>query len=138
MRSDPKLLSGHNKLWIKFFLCAVYATMFVRDHARPAFFNAMDMDIEEYGMRVFHITNECTKQCFPLVLDIENPTFLTTLRRMNRIAMAMSAAHKQGGIVGRVKKIGLGAAAAANFLRLYTLPTKKNAIPETSRLVPAW
>jgi magnesium-protoporphyrin IX monomethyl ester (oxidative) cyclase len=138
MRADPKLLEGRNKLWIKFFLCAVYATMFVRDHARPEFHKALDIDIEEYDFRVFEITNEISKQCFPLVLDLENPAFLKRLRRLNEIAIGMGEAQKQGGIIGKLKKARLGVAAGWNFVNLYLLPTKKNEIPETSRLEPIW
>jgi len=138
MRSDPKLLSGHNKLWIKFFLCAVYATMFVRDHARPAFHRAMGIEIEDYDMRVFRICNEITKQCFPLLLDLDHPKFLPLLRDLNEIGAKMAAAEKQGGITGKVKKAYYGVRAFGKFARLYMLPTIKNEIPETSRLVPSW
>ena len=138
MRADPKLLAGRNKLWIKFFLCAVFATMYVRDHQRPAFHKALGVDIEEYDMEVFRVTSEISKQCFPLTLDLENPAFLKRCRRLNELAIGIDAAKKRGGIVGNVKRVGMMAAAVGNFARLYLMRTQSNEIPALSRLEPVW
>ena len=138
MRSDPSLLRGRNTLWIKFFLCAVYATMYVRDHARPEFHKALGIDIDDYDFRVFRLTNEISKQCFPLLLDLDHPDFRKRLLRLNAITRKMEDAHQAGGLSGKLKKGLLGIAAGYNFLRLYMIPTKKNEIPETSRLQPIW
>ena len=138
MRADPEVLRGWNKLWIRFFLLAVFATMHVRDHARPEFHKALGVDIEWYDYEVFRITSEITRQCFPIMLDIDNPKFRKGLSRLNEINQAMERAHAQGGIMGRIKKAGLGAQAALTFARIYMLPTKSNEIPATSRLQPAW
>jgi len=138
MRSDPKLLTGLNKLWIRFFLVAVYATMYVRDHNRPAFHAALSIDPTEYDYTVFRVTSEITKQVFPLTLDSDAPVFRAIMERMRVLARGIEAAKRQGGVGGAVKRVGLTAAVACNFARLYLQPTQRNALPLAIRLQPAW
>jgi len=138
MRADPKVLSGVNKLWIRFFLLAVFATMYVRDHARPVFHAALGVDPTEYDFKVFRITTEITRQVFPVSLDLDNPVFARGFERLRRITVAKAAARRQGGLVGKVKNAGLTVAAGAAFLRMYVAPVKDNAMPDTVRLQPAW
>jgi magnesium-protoporphyrin IX monomethyl ester (oxidative) cyclase len=138
MRSNPGLLRGHNKLWIRFFLLAVFATMYVRDHARPLMHKAFAMNPDDYDFTVFRITSEISKQVFPLSLDLDNPKFRAGLERLRLIAVATAAAKARGGLIGGLKRIGLAVAAAATFVRLYTLPVHHHALPEHVGMAPAW
>ncbi len=138
MRADPKLLTGVNKLWIRFFVLAVYATMYVRDHQRPEMHAAMGLNPTEYDYQVFRITSEITKQVFPLTLNIDDPRFRAGLERLRKISDAMDAATAQGGLVNGIKKLGLRLAAGATFARLFCLPAQANALPVDIRVAPAW
>ena len=138
MRADPTVLTGLNKLWVRFFLLAVYATMYVRDHARPEFHKALGMDPTDYDYRVFRITSEISRQVFPITLDIDHPAFHAGLERLWRIAEGMAAADAKGGLMGKLRKAGLGVAAAAVFARLFVLRPQANELPQQIRMAPAW
>ena len=138
MRANPKLLSGHNKLWIRFFVLAVYSTMYVRDHTRPAMYEALGMDPTEFDYRVFDITTEISRQVFPLTLNTDDPRFRAGLERLRAINIKLEAARQRGGVIGWVKRAGLSVAAAGVFARLYLLPAEHNSLPEDARLAPAW
>jgi magnesium-protoporphyrin IX monomethyl ester (oxidative) cyclase len=138
MRANPRLLRGHNKLWIRFFLLAVFATMYVRDHDRPLMHAAFGLDPTDYDFAVFRITTEISKQVFPVSLDLENPLFRQGLERLRRIAASNAAAAARGGIRGTLTRIVLAGAAALTFARLYLLPVRRHTLPAQVCMAPAW
>ena len=139
MRSDPKLTeSAVNKLWIKFFLTAVYSTMWVRDHQRPAFHAALDVDPAWYGQEVFRKTSEISRQVFPLTLDIDHRRWRPNLERLQRASVQIERAKARGGIGGTLSRAAGIARAAAAFAALYTIPAIRHRIPANSRLEPAY
>jgi magnesium-protoporphyrin IX monomethyl ester (oxidative) cyclase len=138
MRANPKLTSGVNRYWIRFFLLAVFATMYVRDHHRPAFHAALGVDPTDYDYKVFRITSEISKQTFPLELDIDNPKFRAGLDKLLAHSRGIAAAKARGGIMGKLAQAGHVAGSALTFARLYVLPVKANALPADIRLEPVW
>ena len=138
MRANPRLLSGLNLLWVRFFLLAVYATMYVRDHRRPILHHAMGLDSTQYDYKVFQITNEITRQVFPIALDIDHPAFRDGLTHLVTIAAAYDDAKAKKGLVARVQQAWHGARAAVQFARLFVLPVKSQALPARTILRPTW
>lgn len=138
MRSNPHLLAGMNRLWVRFFVLAVYATMYVRDHARPEFHKALGIDPTEYDYKVFHLTSEISKQTFPLTLDIDNPVFRAGLEKLRIINDRFSELSAVSGFVASMKRRGLALSALATFLRLYTLKAVDNPLPQQIRMSPVW
>ncbi len=138
MRAHPELLSGVNKYWVKFFLLAVFATMYVRDHQRPYFHAALDIDPKEYGRTVFRTTTEISRQVFPLEIDIDNPRFFKLLDRMLEISETGAKAQAKGGLTAKISKVTTGLKAGWVFLQLMAMPAKKNELPANIRLAPSY
>ncbi len=138
MRANPQLLTGMNKLWVRFFVLAVYATMYVRDHARPEFHKAIGIDPTDYDYRVFRLTSEISQQVFPLTLDIDHPRFRAGMEKLRRVNEKLEAAADVPGFAGRMKRLAFGASAGLTFLSMYVIPAKKHELPQQIRLAPVW
>uniref|UniRef100_UPI003B526E14 magnesium-protoporphyrin IX monomethyl ester (oxidative) cyclase n=1 Tax=Roseovarius indicus TaxID=540747 RepID=UPI003B526E14 len=138
MKTDPKLTSGVNVWWIKFFLTAVYATMYIRDHQRPEFHAALGVDPDWYGHEVFTKTSELSKQIFPITLDIESPAWTRGLKRLQKANADLAKAKAQTGPMAALRRMGASTRAAAAFARLYVIPAKRHDVPASTRLEPAY
>jgi len=137
LRANPELLKGFNRFWIRFFQVAVFSTMFVRDHMRPEFYKALGYDPEDYGMEVFRITRDISRQCFPVLVDVDNPLFLQRVRRMRDLAQEI-AGLEQKGWLGKLRAVPKKIQVGMTFLRLLAMKTKENPLPADMRVAPTW
>ena len=138
MKTDPKLTSGSNVYWIKFFLTAVYATMYVRDHQRPAFHKALGVDTDWYGQEVFRKTSELTKQIFPITLDIDHPRWMPGLKRLQKANADLATAMTRSGTGALAARASARARAAAAFAGLLSIPAVRHQVPASTRLEPCY
>jgi magnesium-protoporphyrin IX monomethyl ester (oxidative) cyclase len=138
LRSDPKLLQGANKLWIRFFLLSVYATMYVRDHNRPVFHRALGVDPATYGYEVFSICTQISRQVFPVELNTDDPRFRAAMEDLRKAAVGIEDAKARGGMSGALSRVGNMAKAGLAFARMYLMQPRANELPATIRLSPAW
>jgi magnesium-protoporphyrin IX monomethyl ester (oxidative) cyclase len=139
MRTDPKITETLSaRLWIRFFLTAVYSTMWVRDHARTDFHKALGVDIDWYDQEVYRKTSTIARQIFPVELDIDHPAWIPNLRKMNDAMVDMEKAQKAGGLGGWIAHKLATTRALAAFVRLYLIPVKRNTPPASVRLEPAY
>ncbi|MFY7857382.1 MAG: magnesium-protoporphyrin IX monomethyl ester (oxidative) cyclase, partial [Rubrivivax sp.] len=138
MRANPHLLRGPNLLWVRFFLLAVYATMFVRDHTRPVLHQAMGLEPDDFDYRVFDITTEITRQVFPVSLDTNAPTFRAGLAALVKARVGYDEGAARGGLGGRWQQLRCAASGAWHFARLFLHPVKKHELPAQIRVAPVW
>jgi magnesium-protoporphyrin IX monomethyl ester (oxidative) cyclase len=105
MKAQPSSVRGFRaRLWCRFFLLAVFATMYVRDVARKEFYEALGLDAREYDKLVIAKTNETSARVFPVVLNVDHPSFYLRLERLVTNNQALAAVD-QGKAIAPIKAL---------------------------------
>ncbi len=131
MRANPHTLTGINKLWIRFFLLAVFATMYIRDHLRQSFFDALGMKVDWFDDTVIRLTNDIAQQVFPDTIDLDNPKIWEAFRQMLANTRALEGASG-------LKALRLKASNAWCFVRMFLQAPRRKELPRDVRLQPSW
>jgi magnesium-protoporphyrin IX monomethyl ester (oxidative) cyclase len=124
MKAQPDTVRGFRaRLWCRFFLLAVFATMYVRDVARKEFYEALGLDAREYDKYVIDKTNETSARVFPVVLDVRNPKFWSRLERLVANNAKLTAADESSAPapIKALKKLPFWAANAAEMAKLFLM-----------------
>ena len=124
MKSQPSTVRGWRaRLWCRFFLLAVFATMYVRDVARKEFYEALGLDARTYDRYVIRKTNETSARIFPVVLDVESPKFWERLERMvgNNAALSQADSSSLPAPLKALRKLPLWAANALEMAQLFLM-----------------
>lgn len=122
MKAQPKSVTGLKaRLWCRFFLLAVFATMYVRDVARKEFYEALGLDAREYDKYVIAKTNETSARVFPVVLNVDHPKFYEGLEQLVRNNAKLAAADEDNAIapVKLLRKLPYWIANGAEMAKLF-------------------
>jgi magnesium-protoporphyrin IX monomethyl ester (oxidative) cyclase len=124
MRAQPQFLNDWKaKLWSRFFLLSVFATMYLNDLQRSGFYASLGLDAREYDIHVIRKTNETSAKVFPVVLDVDNPEFFERLDRCvkHNEKLAAIANSNTPKFLQFFQKLPHLASIAVELLRLYLL-----------------
>ena len=124
MKAQPDTVRGlQARLWCRFFLLAVFATMYVRDVARKEFYEALGLDARAYDKYVIAKTNETSARVFPVVLNVEHPRFYERLERIVANNQALSAADASSAIapIKVLRKLPFWAANGLEMAKLFLM-----------------
>ena len=137
MKAQPSTVKGFvAKLWCRFFLLAVFATMYIRDVGRKEFYQALGLDAREYDKYVIDKTNETSARVFPVVLDVNHSSFYKRLERIieNNKCLSKIDQKNQNKITKNLAKLPSYISNGYELLRLYLLkPLKSSDFQPTIR-----
>ncbi|MBE9180819.1 magnesium-protoporphyrin IX monomethyl ester (oxidative) cyclase [Oculatella sp. LEGE 06141] len=122
MQSQPQFLNDWKaRLWSRFFLLSVFATMYLNDIQRSDFYRSLGLDAREYDIHVIRKTNETAARVFPVVLDVDHPKFFELMDSASAANLKLQAAGHSNAptVVQFFQKLPHIVTIGANLVRLY-------------------
>jgi magnesium-protoporphyrin IX monomethyl ester (oxidative) cyclase len=122
MRATPNILNDWKaRLWCRFFLLSVFATMYLNDLQRSDFYACIGLNARDYDKKVIEKTNETAGRVFPVILDVDHPDFyhcLETCVTNNAKLRAIDASNSLAP-VKFISKLPTYLSNGVQFIKLY-------------------
>ena len=121
MKSQKQLLNTfESRLWSKFFLLSVFATMYLNDLQRTDFYSTIGLNAKQFDIHVIRKTNQSAGTLFPVILDVDHPDFIPLLDNCHQANEMLISLEKEGE--NFFQKIPAYFQMAISLARLYFLP----------------
>uniref|UniRef100_UPI0028D52E3C Magnesium-protoporphyrin IX monomethyl ester [oxidative] cyclase n=1 Tax=Laurencia obtusa TaxID=137763 RepID=UPI0028D52E3C len=135
LKSQPQFLNNTKaKLWCRFFLISVFATMYLNDFQRSNFYESIGLDARQYDMQVIRKTNESASRIFPIALNIDKPEFFQYLdicASQNKMLIEMEK-QNINTILKSLKKVKISSILAINLIKLFLIkPIESSSVSST-------
>ena len=123
LKSQPSLLDTYeSKLWCKFFLLSVFVTMYLNDLQRTNFYSTIGLNTKQFDQYVIKKTNQSSGSLFPVILDVEHPSFFNLLDKCHEINSKLIQLEQEATPFLLLKKTYFTSQLAFCILKLYFLP----------------
>jgi len=124
LRSQPQLWNNWRaRLWIRFFLLAVFATHTMTVFERANFYQAIGIHPRQYNNQVIVETNKTAARAFPVILNTEHPEFFWRLELCSEHNLKLIALKNSDRpqIIKSFQKLPLILGILWQMLRIYLL-----------------
>ncbi len=129
LKSQTHLLNTQeSKLWCRFFLLSVFATMYLNDLQRKDFYSSIGLDAKQFDQYVIKKTNQSAENLFPVILDVEHVDFFPLLDKCSEANQKLCDIDKIAlpTFLKSIFKIPYYSILLFNLLKLYILKPIEN------------
>jgi magnesium-protoporphyrin IX monomethyl ester (oxidative) cyclase len=133
MKANPGILNDWKaRLWCRFFLLSVFATMYLNDLQRADFYASIGLNARDYDLHVIQKTNETAGRVFPVTLNTDHPKFTELMddAAQHNLAIAAIGNTSAPKVVKLAKQLPHILGIAVDMARLYFMKPNNTAAVE--------